>query len=675
MEENQEPSRSWDDRAPFEAEKKEDDSTSFARDPSIEPSRFQRPDPIVDDDEPEAKKFSNALGASGVEVVNETLYDEEVPSVATFKDHFTLSIPSSLVRYRGQKGAARVIENSDAFQFVLEETSNGNKSEVTIRRIQDTSGGVTFLRTLYSIVAAFFAGFVFVVCLMILLFLFLDLAITLGITDRESNAKWFAALGAIFAILPLIHGLASGMVLAGAFVKDTWTGHTLIKNFTLARLTPVTMEWVFFTFFLALPIFVMCCGMLAQSDEWWVIGGTFWVCSIAFFFVMFCVSVIYYETRACVEVMKNQYNDDDDTWWNLLERSIMLRQIATYAGQMNRTYLSRGTVEDSEATDKKGHENIVEETLHETKNWRARVNQYLIKFGLFEECETPSRYFSTDDARDVRPYITSHTWSLEKIFCRPKNSRYVSIISGAGAVTRAQMRSSFFCSIIGNCLILFLILSVLIYLQAGAAATGFLMIVAIVVTIPSLRRTLRLARVAKDVIHARTDMKSEQDEQLVAGSEDDHFASRSFYQRSSNSEGMYIVEESYRLSQPTMTTAWFLFWTEIVILFVWPLVSLFSVGNWPLALTYFVIIGLVSLQDPSSTQRRDAKGNRDYQLTPVFLTNSRDCAIISTRPSYWKRLDTWKCCAAQIQRKLGETNLGWTTSLGKLPVGGVRAPG
>lgn len=27
--------------------------------------------------------------------------------------------------------------------------------------------------------------------------------------------------------------------------------------------------------------------------------------------------------------------------------------------------------------------------------------------------------------RDVRPYVTSYTWSLEKIFCRPKNSRYI----------------------------------------------------------------------------------------------------------------------------------------------------------------------------------------------------------------------------------------------------------
>jgi hypothetical protein len=38
--------------------------------------------------------------------------------------------------------------------------------------------------------------------------------------------------------------------------------------------------------------------------------------------------------------------------------------------------------------------------------------------------------YSIDDARDVRPFVTFHTWGLEKIFCRPHNSRYIAGFGG-----------------------------------------------------------------------------------------------------------------------------------------------------------------------------------------------------------------------------------------------------
>ena len=229
------------------------------------------------------------------------------PTVSTFKDHFTLPVPSSVVRYRNANGAARVIEGSE-FQFVLEESYNkdSEKMEVTIRRIQETHEGLRLLRVSYTIVTAFWAGFLFIFGMQILLFLFLDLAIQLGVTDRQ-EAKGFAAAGAIFGIIPLVHGLSTSMVLAGAFVMDTWRGHLLIRNFTLRQYSVVIVEWIFFAFFLGLPLFVMCCALLSSSDDWWAITGVFWIGCIAFIFVAFTINVIYYEMRACMEVMRNQF--------------------------------------------------------------------------------------------------------------------------------------------------------------------------------------------------------------------------------------------------------------------------------------------------------------------------------------------------------------------------------
>jgi hypothetical protein len=107
---------------------------------------------------------------------SESVLDHEMPMIADFKDHFSLLMPSSRIRFRSSRSAARVIEQEDG-QFVLEETYDPEDDEhvVSIKRIEDKSAGVAFLRTIYAIVTAFWTGFLLIFSLQILLFLTLDL--------------------------------------------------------------------------------------------------------------------------------------------------------------------------------------------------------------------------------------------------------------------------------------------------------------------------------------------------------------------------------------------------------------------------------------------------------------------------------------------------------------------
>jgi hypothetical protein len=129
---------------------------------------------------------------STVEIIH---HEDKQPEISKFHDHFTLLIPSSTIRYRDGRAAARVLEANDA-QFVLEETydKKHDRHSVSIRRIHDTSEGVRVLRTSYLIVTAFWTGFLFVFCLQILLFLFLDLAIQAGATTKQAP-NWGKAIG------------------------------------------------------------------------------------------------------------------------------------------------------------------------------------------------------------------------------------------------------------------------------------------------------------------------------------------------------------------------------------------------------------------------------------------------------------------------------------------------
>lgn len=151
---------------------------------------------MVDDDIIIIEEEENKREVEGPQPLGEAfMADTVTPVVSSFKDHFTLPIPSSVIRYRNLHSAARILETSDA-QFVLEDLYDEDTKtrQVSIRRIHDTSEGVRVLRLLYAIVAAFWTGFLFILCLQILLFLFLDVAIQSGATSVK-KANWGRAIG------------------------------------------------------------------------------------------------------------------------------------------------------------------------------------------------------------------------------------------------------------------------------------------------------------------------------------------------------------------------------------------------------------------------------------------------------------------------------------------------
>ncbi|GKZ00654.1 hypothetical protein MPSEU_001017600 [Mayamaea pseudoterrestris] len=533
--------------------------------------------------------------------LTESASDHEMPLIANFKDHFSLPMPSSRIRFRSTRSAARVIEQEDG-QFVLEENydSDEDEHEVSIKRIEDKSAGVSFLRAIYAVVTAFWTGFLLIFSLQILLFLTLDLAIQLGITSKQ-DPNYGAALGVLCSFPAFVYGLASALVIAGAFISDVWRGHFLIRNFAFRKLKSTAVEWIFFTFFLGLPLFVMGCLMLEANENWWVIGGSIWFFSIFAFFVIFCFNVIFFEIHACRKVMRLQYTDDTDhSCFHVTLKALMLRQVARYSAIKYVSFLSRGALLNSEATDKLGEENMLVETRTESLSLLAKLTMWKRLstnggLGLYEDIQdSPQQVYTIDDARDVRPFMTAQSWSLEKVFCRPKHSRYIMILSGAGAVTRAQLRSSFACSVIGSFLMFFLLLSFLVYLDMGYALVGFGIAIGIIVALPSFISTFKLYRTGKDLIFAkRAARKSAPKRDKSIDRNDDLQHIDSFRRSNQASEAVYFVRENFRVTRATPRLCWIMFVLEVAFGGIWPLWSLLAVNNLPLALM-FILISVVT---------------------------------------------------------------------------------
>jgi lipase ATG15 len=274
---------------------------------------------------------------------------------------------------------------------------------------------VRFLRLSYAIVTAFWTGFFFVFCLQVLLFLFLDLAIQAGATSKQ-EASWGKALGAILAFPGFVYGLSCALVIAGAYIMDTWRGHYLIRNFTFKSMAASTVEWTFFLFFLGLPLLVMCLTLLSRRDDWWEITILFWFSCVVAFYIIFAANVVFYEMQACWQVTKNKNKKENDGWLTLILSSIYSRQCHMYSGRLTVSFLAMGSIRDSEYTDSASRSNMVDSTYKETMSWRSKWTTWS-KFsketgwGFFEAIEPKKeRIYTIDDARyvlhrDFLPFI------------------------------------------------------------------------------------------------------------------------------------------------------------------------------------------------------------------------------------------------------------------------------
>ena len=465
----------------------------------------------------------------------------------------------------------------------------------------------------------------------------------------------FLQTGAVLAFPGFVFSLSCSLVIAGAYIMDTYRGHLLIRNFTFRNLRQTVVEWIFFLFFLGLPILCMCLTLLARLDNWWEITSLFWVSSVAAFYFLFTANVIFYEMKACWDVTKNINGKENESWFALIKSSILTRQKHMYSGRTVISYLALGTIQDAEYTDSASRRNMVDPTYEERMSTRSKMTLWKRfstegnGWGFFEVVEPHTeRIYDIDDVRDVRPYITSYTWNLEKIFCRAKHSRYIAIVRGPGALTQAQLRSSIACSFIGAFLIFFIFFSALVYLRLGVVFTMFMLAVAVIASYPTMRSTYNLyqTRNGLSVGWSESDKQRSPDE-TEAGA---NLVNRREHE--DESECVYFVQEVYRITRPTIRFCWLMFFLEIILFYFYPLIALFSVGNYPLGIMFTVLVGISLL--------------RYYVNAAVVLEESGRMDLVDGANEYelWKNQSRLNEIVGNITR--GRSLGVWLSVLGSL---------
>eukprot|EP00977_Amphora_coffeiformis_P011779 scaffold2872_cov193-Amphora_coffeaeformis.AAC.2 len=518
--------------------------------------------------------------------------------VTQFKDHFSLSWPSSTIRYRSRAGAARVIETED-FQIILEESpgivtggsGSVGGSDVLIRRVNNTTLGVKLLRGVYLVISTFWTGTLLVFAVQVLLLIFVQLAIEFGLTGPDAAAG--KSVGSLFAIIPLLRGFSHLLALSGAFVVDTFRGHHMIRQVILARLKRAVVEWIFFLMFLGLPLFVMCCALLAQTPHWWEITGLLWIVCIMIMYLIFVACTLYHEIQSSREVIQKQYPECNDTY-SFIQKAIQLRQRKTFSGVETISYVAIGTISGTNAEAMENHTYKDSYKKHVSPYSHLTTWSKVQDWGLYEKVES-QRIYEIEEVQDIRRYVTSFAWSLDRVFCNASTERSIIVFKGPGAVTRAQMRSTAVCAMIGALLISLLALSALVYMAAGTAGTVMFLIVFGFVGVPRIRAVYRVWKATSKFAAVRKEMKSTNSNAIELGS-DVSLRSLNWSKRNAvesisqqESEGVQIGKEIYRVSRPTNTFAYFLFGLKMAIFLVWPFISLLVSGNIPLAIIFLFL--------------------------------------------------------------------------------------
>jgi hypothetical protein len=290
------------------------------------------------------------------------------------------------------------------------------------------------------------------------------------------------------------------------------------------------------------------------------------------------------------------------------------RQTYGYSGRRQIRYLARSDFDTTEDTENPETANIFEETRTESLDlWSKFTMKCATWTGgrfFFNTLDPPVTLYTLNDALDFRPFVTRNTWSLERVFCRPPNSRYIAIVKGPAALTRAQIRSSLACSILGTLMILLVVISTFAWIGLPGPFIVFLFLVGLGFAWHALHAARRLVKVAKDLIFlkdemravekATTSLRMEPDSSHITnGGHEVGLAERNFGQdlgREKTGQGIFMVSRYMRVTQASETLCWIMLGVETFLFFIWPLGTLFFVRNNSLGLLFFAVASVTGIR-------------------------------------------------------------------------------
>ena len=452
-------------------------------------------------------------------------------------------------------------------KFVNGKKREANKNYIQDKTMNDVSTGQQIVNGMYAIMSLLFAGFLFSFCLQILLYMALEMIIESGKTSISPNTHRVTFVGVAIGMFGFAASFSQAMVIAVQFIGDALEDHPLAKKFFLSRIKhgSVILEWFFVSCYILIPSLVTIGALFAERDDWWFYTGITWFVCVLVYFIYFASNIIYFEVRAAWRFFINASDKESDKFLPNLKRKLLSRQKEKYSGKARIHYLARNAFEGSDATDRSEHgANEASKSLSYSLWTKLSMR---LPNSLFQVLEEPVQTYTIDDVQDYRPYMTNNTWGLEKVFCRPPNSRFVLIVGGPGAVTRGQLMSNLICTIVTFCIIILSIMGFFFWLGTPPSFFPFIAILFIVFSWDSLKNLFNIVRLGKDLLKAKEAKERKYERRRT-----------SLMVESTTSEAIYMKWEVWRVMEPTDMFCWIMLVVELLVGYVFPLAVLLAIS-------------------------------------------------------------------------------------------------
>eukprot|EP00980_Cylindrotheca_fusiformis_P027939 scaffold22570_cov109-Cylindrotheca_fusiformis.AAC.2 len=486
--------------------------------------------------------------------------------------------------------------------------------KVEVKTMSDVTTGHKLLNSFYAIIAGLFAGILLVFFIQLLLHIVLNLASKAGVTEMDPQLRIGNFLGTIFALVSFSHYFAEALVLAGRFIIDCYTDQPLAKTLVLnaKKRGYLVMEWFFAACFLLIPSLVGMVMMSLKNENWWSTTSICWFILVTALFVLFSLGILYYEITAAYSIVASRPDVNAKSFVDVLKHCILLRQRKSYSGYISTTALARNVFSNSlhsRGDDSLSFNVYKESRVVSTPIW-TRLVKCMPKFLFKDLTDDPTQMYTIDDVNNHRPYLTRHNWSLERVFCLPNRSRYVAIVGGPGALTKGQLRSTVLCTALYFVLVVYLVVSILIWFNAPVSIIFIVLAILLVLNYRPLLDTYSLIQLGQDLIAVKVAKKRRKAMRMsqvkisnvptegnVDGDSKRIPPRQSSIQWQSDrtteaSEAVYHIMTIECIREATVGLCWFCFVAELGIMFLWPAISLFFYN--PSFGAFFVLASIVS---------------------------------------------------------------------------------
>lgn len=301
--------------------------------------------------------------------------------------------------------------------------------------------------------------------------------------------------------------------------------------------------------------------------------------SLAFaYYCFYAGAMLFYEIRACFELIRHDPNYQKrgkTTWPWMVLAAIEFNNNYRLCGVKRYNYLRKSQISacnSGKAISEDGDD--VDKGKPRIGLWsRFTMLNIWERHGLVTKLE--KRRFNMTEIEGGQPVVTSHTWELEKFYLRSHTDHYYIIISGPGALTEQQLRSSLVCSLLTMALLFLLIAAFVEYI--GHYLILVLIFLAAFVLITVIPRSLMLYKRYKFL----------KDANIVETIAED--------KGTGNSTAFLEVEEKWEINKINPKFSWFVFVLEIIAFVIIPFFA-FTVTMKSLAIgLFFLLISLVSL--------------------------------------------------------------------------------